>query len=268
MTTSPSHKFGLDDLRAARPAGRKLAMLTCYDYTTACLMEQAKVPLILVGDSAANVILGYPSTIGIPLCFLIELTAAVRRGAPNAFLVADMPFGSYHASTSSAMRHLCRMMGSGCDCIKMEVAPSHLKLVRRATDAGIPIMAHMGLRPQSVAVLGGYKVQGRAADAASAIVDLTKQFQDAGAVSILLEAVPSEVSEKVVQALHIPIIGCGAGPACDGHVFVTHDALGLTPKAPRFAPHLADMATPLKEAFARYVTMVASGEYPAGGQVY
>ena len=266
---TPPHKFTLQDLRAARSAGHKVAMLTCYDYSTACIMEQAHVPMLLVGDSAANVILGYPTTLPIRLSFLIELTAAVRRGAPSAFLLADMPFGSYHASLASGIRNVCRMVQlTGCDCVKLEVADTHTKLVRRLTDAGVAVMAHLGLRPQSVAVLGGYKAQGRTWHDAQTIIDQARRFQDAGAVSILLEAVPPQVSEKLVASVSVPVIGCGAGPACHGHVFVTHDALKLTPHAPRFVPQLADVGGIMRDAFAKYVQQVESGAYPAPEHTY
>lgn len=269
MDNPTRRKFTLNDFRLAREDGRKLAMLTCYDYTMACLMEEAQVPLILVGDSASSVVLGYPSTLQVSLSFMIEITRAVRRGAPNAFLVADMPFGSYHASTASAMRHICRMVQqTACDCVKLEVAARQTGLVSRLADAGVAVMAHMGLRPQAVGVLGGYRVQGRTDDAAAEIVELASAFQKAGSVAILLEAVPPEVSAAVAQAVTIPVVGCGAGPACHAHVVVTHDALKLTSHAPRFVPPLADLATPLREAFARYMKLIDTGEYPAPQQVY
>lgn len=259
----PTKKMSLADLRAARADGRKVAMLTCYDFTTAKLMQQAGVPALLVGDSAANVILGYPSTLPVSLGFMAEIGAAVRRGAPNALLVVDMPFGSYGGSLGRAFRNVCRMAKrTGCDAVKMEVAAGHVPLVRAATDAGVAVMAHLGLRPQSVAVVGGYKVQGRSAEAARKIADLAVTMQEAGAAAILLEAVPAEVGEAVVRAVEIPVIGCGAGPACHGFVFVTHDAVGLSDHVPRFVPKVGDLATPAVDAYRRYVRLVADGRYP------
>jgi 3-methyl-2-oxobutanoate hydroxymethyltransferase len=232
-------------------------------------MQEAGVPSLLVVDSAANVILGYPSTLPVSLDFMIEITAAVRRGAPLAFLVGDMPFGSYQASISQGVKNTCRMMqATNCDCVKMELAAHHLPLVRALTAAGVPVMAHLGLRPQSVGVLGGYKYQGRTVDEATSIVALALQMQEAGAVAILLEAVPPEVANAVIERTNIPIIGCGAGPGCHGSVIVTHDGLGLTPARPRFVPALADLATPLREAFAKYVQDLASGAYPAPPHLY
>lgn len=265
----PARKFTLADLRAARASGAKVPMLTCYDYSTAVLMEKAGVPILLVGDSAANVVLGHPSTLPIPLGFMIELTAAVRRGAPNALLMGDMPFGSYSADLRPSLRNVTRMMKlSGCDCVKLEVAASHLDLIRQLTDIGVATVAHLGLRPQSVMVAGGYKFQGRTTDEANAIVDLAISFEQAGATAILLEAVPPEVSAKVVAKTKIPIIGCGAGPACHASVVVYTDALGFSAKPPRFVPQLNDVAGLIVQSATRYVQQVQSGEYPAAQHQY
>jgi 3-methyl-2-oxobutanoate hydroxymethyltransferase len=263
MNVQKPHKFKLSDLRAARKTGAKVPMLTCYDYTTARLMEEAGVPALLVGDSAANVILGHSTTLPVPLDFMIELTAAVRRGAPNCLVVADMPFGSYQASVAEGFKNVARMVQlSGCDCVKIEAAASHGRLIRRLADAGIAVMAHLGLRPQSIGLLGGYKVRGRTAREADEIVRLSRRLVRAGAAAILLEAVPPEVASAVVEAVSVPVIGCGAGAACHGYVLVTHDAIGLTTHRPRFVPELGDLASPMLEALRKYVQMVQSGEYP------
>jgi 3-methyl-2-oxobutanoate hydroxymethyltransferase len=262
--TPPVPKFSMSDLRAARASGRKVAMLTCYDFTTARLMSAAGVTVLLVGDSAGNVILGHDSTIPVELSFMIQITAAVRRGAPGALLVADMPFGSYGDSTGSGARNVMKLVKlTGCDCVKIEVGRTHLPLVRRLADSGVAVMAHLGLRPQTVGVLGGYRAQGRTAGSAKDILETARDFEKAGAASILLEAVPAEVAEAVVGQTTIPVIGCGAGPACHGHVVVTHDMVGLTPAKPKFAPLLGDAATPLTAAFSEFVRQVESGQYPA-----
>jgi 3-methyl-2-oxobutanoate hydroxymethyltransferase len=215
------------------------------------------------------VILGHPTTLPIPLSFLIELTAAVRRGAPRCLLVADMPFGSYQASVSQGVKNVIRMVQlSGCDCVKIEAADGHLRLIRRLADAGIAVMAHVGLRPQSIGLLGEFKAQGRTAAEAERIVHSASRLAQAGAAAILLEAVPPDVSAAVVDAVSVPVIGCGAGPACHGFVFVAHDALGLTPRKPKFAPALGDIATPMREAFEKYVQLVESGQYPAAEHNY
>jgi len=157
---------------------------------------------------------------------------------------------------------------TGCDCVKLELAGSHLKLVRELTDAGVAVMAHLGLRPQTVNLMGGYRTQGRSAEQAQEIVTLALEMQHSGAAALLLEAVPAEVAKAAVDATRIPVIGCGAGPHCHGSVFVTHDALGLTDHPPRFAPQLADLATPARAAFAEYVRQVVSGQYPGPDQQY
>jgi 3-methyl-2-oxobutanoate hydroxymethyltransferase len=269
MANPLTQKFTLNDLRAARTNGNKVAMLTCYDYTTARLMQETGVPTLLVGDSAANVILGHSSTIPVSLDFMIELTAAVRRGAPNALLVGDMPFGSYQASTSQGVRNVSRMLKlTGCDCIKLEVAQGHAKLVNKLADAGVAVMAHLGLRPQSVGLLGGYRSQGRTAVSAETIVESAVAMQDAGASALLLEAVPPEVTAAVVNATTVPVIGCGAGPACHGFVVVSHDVLGLTTSRPKFAPLLQDLTVPMKAAFSEYVKQISNGHYPAAEHLY
>ena len=264
-------KFTLADLRAARADGRPVAMLTCYDYTTARLMDEAGVPMLLVGDSAANVVLGYDSTVPISLDLLIELTAAVRRGAPRALLMGDMPFGSYAASAAQGVRNVVRMLKlSGCDCVKLEVGPGHAKLVRRLADAGVAAVAHLGLRPQAVHLMGGYRTQGRTATSAQAVVDAAVAMADAGAAAVLLEAVPAEVSAAVVAAVgDVPVIGCGAGPACCAHVVVTPDALGLNGgRVARFVPALADVRPTLVGAYSEYVRRVAGKQYPAAEHIY
>lgn len=243
-------------------------MLTCYDYSTARLMHDVGVPMILVGDSAANVILGHDSTIPVPLDFMIELTAAVRRGAPDAFVIADMPFGSY-ATVNQGVENVVRMMKlSGCDCVKIEVSAAHAQTVKLCADAGVAVMAHLGLRPQTVRVLGGYKFQGRSAKEANEIVALASQMESNGAVALLLEAVPPEVSEKVVSHTAVPVIGCGAGPACHGHVIVTHDGMNLTQTRPKFVPTLGDVAGAIKHAIETYVQDVEAGRYPAPEHQY
>ena len=266
---SLSKKFTLSDLRAARRSGAKVPLLTCYDYTTARLMQEAGVPVLLVGDSAANVILGHSTTVPVPLSFMIEITAAVRRGAPLAMVIADMPFGSYAGDVRIGVRSVCRMVKlSGCDCVKLEVAAGHAELVHQLSDNGVAVMAHIGLRPQSVNLLGGYKFQGRTADEARTILSLAVLMEKHGAAAILLEAVPPEVSAEVVKQTSIPVIGCGAGPTCHGFVFVTQDGIGMNPQPPRFVPRLGEIGEKLKASFASYVDMVSSGKYPTAEHQY
>jgi 3-methyl-2-oxobutanoate hydroxymethyltransferase len=269
MSWDASRKFTMADLRSARTSGAKVPMLTCYDYTTARLMQEAGVPALLVGDSAANVILGHPTTLPIKLDFLIELTAAVRRGAPKCLVMGDMPFGSYQASVAQGVKNAVRMVQlSGCDCVKIEAAGSHLRLVRRLSDAGVAVVAHVGLRPQSIGLLGEFKAQGRTPAEADQIIESSSRLAQAGAAAILLEAVPPDVSTAVVDEVSVPVIGCGAGPACHAYVFVAQDALGLTPRKPKFVPALADLATPMLEAYKDYVRLVEEGKYPAAEHNY
>ena len=269
MAFDLARKFTMADLRAARESGTKVPMLTCYDYTTARLMQEAGIPALLVGDSAGNVILGHPTTLPVSFDFMIELTAAVRRGAPKCMVIADMPFGSYQASVAQGVKNVVRMVQlSGCDCVKIEAAGSHLRLVRRLSDAGIAVMAHVGLRPQSIGLLGEFKAQGRTAVDAEKIVRDAIRLARAGAAAILLEAVPPDVSATVVREVAVPVIGCGAGPACHGFVFVAQDALGLSPRKPKFVPALGDLATPMLEAFRTYIRLVDRGEYPAAEHNY
>ena len=267
--TPLSRRFTVADLRAARSGGAKVPMLTCYDFTTARLMQDAGIPALLVGDSAANVILGHPTTLPVPLSFMVEITAAVRRGAPLAMLVADMPFGSYQGSVARGTRNVFRMVRrSGCDVVKLEAGKSQLRLVRELADAGVAVMAHLGLRPQSVNLVGGYRYQGRTAAEASQIVRLARAMEAAGAVALLIEAVPPEVGAAVVNAVGLPVIGCGAGPHCHGHVVVTHDAVGLSGSRPRFAPALGDLASPSRELYHAYADAVRTGRYPADEHQY
>jgi 3-methyl-2-oxobutanoate hydroxymethyltransferase len=257
-------KFTLSALRQARQTGQRIPMLTCYDFLTARLMQEAGVPMLLVGDSAASVVLGHETTLPVSLDFMIDITAAVRRGAPLSLLVADMPFGSYQASTAQGVENVCRMVQrTNCDVVKIETGRTHFELVRTLSDAGVAVMAHLGLRPQAVGVLGGYRYQGRTVAEASDIVALSLLMEEAGAAAVLLEAVPPEVADAVSCLTNLPVVGCGAGPGCHACVIVTQDGLGLTGRRPRFVPELGDLATPLREAFGRYVSQVASGHYPA-----
>jgi 3-methyl-2-oxobutanoate hydroxymethyltransferase len=259
-----TEKITLQLLRQARKENKKIPILTCYDFLTARLMHEVGLLAILVGDSASSVILGHETTLPISLDFIIDITAAVRRGAPLCFLIGDMPFGSYQASTEQALTNVFRLVKSTtCDAVKLEVTEEHAPLVRALSAAGVAIITHLGLRPQSVNTLGGYRYQGRTALEAEKIVALSLLMEQSGAAAILLEAVPPEVANAVIEVSSVPVIGCGAGPACHASVIVTHDALGLTKNKPRFVPTLADIATPLREAFARYIADVSSGKYPA-----
>lgn len=260
-------KQTLRELHLAREAGRSMPMLTCYDYTSARLMQSLGIPLLLVGDSAAMTILGHPSTVHAEQRFLDELAKGVRRGAPLAYLVVDMAFGSYHASADDAVRTVARTIRrTGCDAVKLEVTRSHLPTVERLSEMGVAVWAHLGLRPQA-AMISGYRAQGRTADEAVEIVRAAEAFEGAGAAAILLEAVPAEVGQAVVDAVKAPVIGCGAGPGPMAHVVVIQDLLAQTDVHPRFVPDMGQGLS-LREAIRRWAVAVRSGDYPAPRHCY
>lgn len=238
--------------------GKPFACLTCYDATTARWLARGGVHVLLVGDTAAEMILGFERTIDAPLDFMITLTAGVKRGAPDRVVMADMPFMSYHASPDQAVANAGRFLVEGlADIVKMEVDASMAPLVERMTRAGIPICAHIGSKPQRAAVTSGYGSAGRTADEARRIVDDAIALQQAGAVMLLAEAVPDEVTAQILARTTAPLIGIGAGPACHGQVLVVQDLLGLSDAPPRFAEAVASLGSKLAEAGAQWVDRVA-----------
>lgn len=251
----------LRDLRRWRREGTPFPCLTAYDATMARWLSRAGVPVLLVGDSAGEVVLGHPSTIHTPLEFLLTITAAVKRGAPNAFVMADMPFMSYHLNDDQAVENAGRFMTEGlADAVKLEVDRSFAPLVSRMTRAGIPVVAHVGCKPQQVHRQGGYIVAGRTAEGAIEVVADAEALEKAGAVIILIEATPAEVSEAVVQRVTVPVIGCGAGQACHGQILVTHDVLGLTDWQPSFAKSEGQLGANLQAIVEQWCERVRRGE--------
>jgi 3-methyl-2-oxobutanoate hydroxymethyltransferase len=252
-------------LRAMRE-GRHFAALTCYDATTARWFERAGIPVLLVGDTAAEVILGHPNTLHAPLDFLITLTAAVKRGAPRCLVMADMPFMSYQASDEQGIINAGRFMTEGmADVVKLEVDASFAPLVALMTRAGIPVVAHIGSRPQHAKQVGGYAAAGKTADDAMRILADADAMLAAGATMLLVEATPIEVTEEIVRRSKVPVIGCGAGPVCHGQVVVTHDLLGLTDRQPPFALPIASLGKTLGEVADTWKNRVrdsALGEHP------
>ncbi len=246
--------------------GEKFACLTCYDATTARWLERAGVPVLLVGDTAAEMILGLPSTIHAPLDFLITLTAAVKRGAPNTFIMGDMPFMSYQADEAEALRNAGRFMTEGtADAVKLEVDRSFAPLIEKMARAGIPAVAHVGARPQYAKRRGGYGSVGRTANEARLIVADAVALEGAGATMLLIEAAPVEVSQRIVEKTTIPVIGCGAGPPCHGQIVVLQDLLGMTEWQPGFARPITCLGEPLVAAATRWIEMVRAsdlGEHP------
>ena len=270
MSAALDHRVRLADLRRLKAEGRKFAMLTAYDHPTAAAAQAAGVPVLLVGDSLGCVLLGHENTRGVPLELILTLTEAVRRGAPNAFLVGDMPYQAMNGGGARAMAAALRFRDeAGCDAVKFEAQRADAALVREMTRAGVPVVAHLGLRPQTIDSPDGYRAQARAPEEIEALADDARLLAAAGAVMLLLEAVPNEASRAVLSAVDLPVIGCGAGPACDGHVVVTHDMLGLsTIRPPRFVPVLADLGQRMIASMREYVAAIESGRYPAPQHVY
>src|SRR5690606_4766000 len=216
--------------------GGRFACLTCYDATTARWLERAGLPMLLVGDTAAEMIFGFDQTYFATMDLLVALTAAVRRGAPNTMVMADMPFMSYQADDAEALRNAGRFLTEGgADLVKVEADRSFAPLIEKMTRAGVPVVAHVGSRPQHTKLHGGYKSTGRTPEEADEVVADARALERAGAVMLLVEAVPAEVSARIVEGSRVPVMGCGAGPACHGQVVVLHDLLGLTDWQPRFA---------------------------------
>lgn len=265
----------LRSIRRMMREGRKFAALTCYDATTARWLERAGVPVLLVGDTAAEMILGLPGTIHAPLDFMVTLTAAVKRGAPNTLVMADMPFMSYQADDAEAIRNAGRFMTEGrADCVKLEVDRQFTDLIERMARAGIPVVAHIGCKPQQVKQRGGYWAAGRTENEAAQMVADAVALQDAGAAMLLIEATPAEVAERIVSKLNIPVIGCGAGSSCHGQVVVLQDLLGLTEWQPAFAKPVAQLGPHLVAAAQEWIGKVERSELgdhpyqmhpPAGG---
>jgi 3-methyl-2-oxobutanoate hydroxymethyltransferase len=258
------------DLLRFKAQGRRFAMLTAYDFPTARMADEAEIPVLLVGDSLGMVVLGHPTTLSVTLDDIVHHASAVARGSSNALLVGDLPFMSYQPSVEMAMRSAGRLLQeAGMHAVKLEGAGHVVEAVERLTAAGVPVMAHLGLTPQSVHALGGFRVSGRSPEAAARILADARELEQAGAFSLVLEAVPAEVGRTVTQALRIPTIGIGAGPDCDGQVLVVHDMLGLTTgRTPRFVKRYANLSEHAVAAMRTFAREVAAGEFPAAENTY
>jgi 3-methyl-2-oxobutanoate hydroxymethyltransferase len=259
--------FTTATLRARKDAGVRIAMITAYDAASARLVDAAGVDAILVGDSLGMTVLGHPSTLQVTVEDMLRATAAVVRGTRRALVVADMPFMSYQASAEDAMRNAAAFLAVGATAVKLEGGAHMAATVRRLVDAGIPVMGHLGLTPQSVNQLGGYKVQGKDAAAAANLLDDCLALQDAGAFAIVLECIPAELAAAASAELTIPTIGIGAGIGCDGEVQVFHDLLGLGGDfTPRHATRYADLGAAVTAAVAAYAADVRDAAFPAEEQ--
>ncbi|REE99467.1 3-methyl-2-oxobutanoate hydroxymethyltransferase [Thermomonospora umbrina] len=256
------------DIAAAKARGERWPMLTAYDAMTARVFDEAGIPVLLVGDSAAMVVYGYDSTIPVTVDDLIPLTAAVVRGSKRAMVVADLPFGSYQAGVAEGLNTAVRFLKeTGAHAVKLEGGRRVLPQAEAMVASGIPVMGHLGLTPQSVNAFGGYRVQGRGEDGEELMAD-AKALEAAGAFAVVLECVPSELAERVTASLSIPTIGIGAGDACDAQVLVWQDMAGLTPRTAKFVKRYADVGTVLGDAARTFAEEVAGGVFPAPEHSY
>ena len=263
-------KLPLTELVELKRRGQKLAMVTAYDFPSGRIADESGVELVLVGDSAGMVVLGNESTVPVTMEELLMLTRAVTRGAKRPLVVADMPFGSFQVSDEVAVDNAVRFVKeAGADAVKLEGAGPTLSRVQAIVGAGVPVMGHVGLTPQSATMLGGFKAQGRTAAKAERLYEDALALEAAGCFAIVLEAVPAAVAARVTEALEVPTIGIGAGASCDGQVLVWHDLLGLyAGKAPRFVKRYADLATEAKRALESYVEDVREGRFPEEQHTY
>ena len=249
---------------------QKITCLTAYDYPFARLLDEAGVEVLLVGDSLSMVVLGHESTLPVTLDEMIHHTRAVRRGARRALVVADMPFGSYHANLSESVANAVRFVKeAGAEAVKIEGGERRLELIARLTEAEIPVMGHVGLTPQSVNALGGFKVQGKTPDAAEQLVRDARAVEAAGAFAVVLEGIPRELAARITRELRIPTIGIGAGPDCDGQILVLHDLIGLTFGAtPKFARQYANIGEIISSAAREYCADVRDAKFPSDAESY
>ena len=256
------------DLQAAKDAGERWPMLTSYDALTARVFDEAGIPVLLVGDSAAMLVYGHESTLPITVDEMVPLVRAVTRATRRALVVADMPFGSYQSSVPAALDNAARFLKEGrAHAVKLEGGAAVLPQVEAITAAGIPVMGHLGLTPKSVNAFGGFKVQGRG-EAGERLLADAKALQESGAFAIVLECVPAELAARVTASLSIPTIGIGAGAACDAQVLVWQDLAGLSPRTPKFVKRYADVRSVLGSAVAEFAAEVAAGTYPGPEHAY
>ncbi len=250
--------------------GEPLVMVTCYDYPSARIVEQAGVDLVLVGDTAAMTVLGYDSTVPVTVNELLVLVKAVRRGLSSPLLVGDLPFGSYEVSNEQAVTTAQRFVKeAGCDAVKLEGGGAMIERARAIASTGIPVIGHVGLTPQTATALGGYKAQGRTANRALQVVQDALALQEAGCCCVVFEAIPAAVAELVMERIEIPVIGIGAGPGTDGQVLVWHDLLGLYEwGSPRFVKRYAELRPQILDALQRYSTEVRAGQFPTSEYTY
>ena len=252
----------ISKLQEMRQSGEKIAVLTAYDASFAALMDQAGVDVILIGDSLGNIVQGETSTLPVTIEHMVYHTSCVAKGQASAFLIADMPFGSY-STPEQAMQSAAQLMRAGAHMVKLEGGAWLAETVKFLVERSVPVCAHLGLLPQSVHTLGGFKVQGKSTESAQTLINDAKALQEAGAQLLVLEAIPSELGKKVTDAIQIPTIGIGAGPDCSGQVLVMHDMLGAFPgRSPKFVKNFLSGKGSIEEAFKCYVQEVKTGKFP------
>jgi len=258
-------KILIPDLNNKKRSGKKITMLTAYDYPTARIIDEAEIDCMLVGDSLGMVVLGYDSTVPVTMDEMIHHAKAVRRGTKYAFLIGDMPFMSYQISKEETVRNAGRFMKeAGCDAVKLEGGYEAVEAVEAIVNAGIPVLGHIGLTPQTISKLGGYKVQGKDAHAARRLIDEALTLEKSGCFAVLLECVPDMVAKVVTEKLSIPTISCGAGPYCDGQVLVTNDMIGIFDRfIPKFVKQYVKLAPIILDGVKKYKEEVDSGAFPA-----
>ncbi len=261
-------RITISQIKEMKQKGEKITMLTSYDYATAKIVDEVGIPLILVGDSLGMVVLGYESTIPVTMEEMLHHTKAVVRGTKNALVVGDMPFMTYHISVEEALRNAGRFIQeAGCQAVKLEGGVTVAEKVRRIVQCGIPVMGHIGLTPQSINQLGGYRVQGRSPEAAARLLQDAQALEDAGAFSIVLETVPAPLATLISQKLSIPTIGIGAGAGCDGQVQVVNDILGsFADFVPKHAKQYAKLTDIIRKAITEYFSEVKTGAFPTDKQ--
>lgn len=269
-TPTPRHAVSIHDLADAKSRGERFSMITSYDYLSAQLLDEAGIPVLLVGDSLGMVVLGYESTVPVTVDEMLHHVKAVSRGAPHALVVADLPFGSYQSGPAAAFDAATRMLKEGgANAVKLEGGGTSIESTRLLVQAGIPVMAHVGLTPQSVNQFGGFKVQGRGDEAGDKILADAIALEAAGAFAIVLEAMPVDLAARITAALTIPTIGIGAGADCDGQVLVWHDLLGLTTgRLPRFVKQYANLRAEITQAVKTFDHEVVDGVYPGPEHTY
>lgn len=263
-------KTTIKSIQNMKEHGDKISVLTAYDYSTAKYMDEAGVDIVLVGDSLANVALGYDSTHSVSMTEMLIFTGAVARGVNRALVIADMPFMSYNVSLEEAIKNCGEMVKAGANAVKIEGCNGYLqKVIKRCTNSGIPVLGHLGFTPQSINTLGGHTIQGKNSEAAMELLESAKKLEEAGAFAIVLELVPEESAKYITENINIPTIGIGAGRYCSGHVMVSDDMLGkFSDYQPKFVRRYADMKTLIFDAVKRYCADVRSGSYPADNEVF